>query len=157
MCGRFTLTSTGEALARALDVDPPADLAPHYNVAPGQDVWVVLADAEGRRRLETRRWGLVPRWPLGRTPLATCTLLTTEAAPSLRELHDRMPVILDPDAVARWLAPDAADPVALRSLLRPCPDAWLSSVPVSRRVNDPRHDDPACLESLFDEEVPRRL
>ena len=62
MCGRFTLTSTPEDLARVFDLDP-IELAPRYNIAPQQDVaTVTLSPERGGRELALRRWGLVPRW-----------------------------------------------------------------------------------------------
>jgi putative SOS response-associated peptidase YedK len=78
--------------------------------------------------------------------LESCTLLTTDANAAVRPLHDRMPVILDPDAYDAWLSPETADLDALRGLLAPCPADWLESTPVCTRINDPRNDDPACLE-----------
>jgi putative SOS response-associated peptidase YedK len=54
-----------------------------------------------------------------------------------------MPVILAPEDHARWLDPAATD---ARSLLAPCPAAWLESLPVNPWVNDPRHDDAACIQ-----------
>jgi putative SOS response-associated peptidase YedK len=53
-----------------------------------------------------------------------------------------MPVILAPEAHARWLDPkkDA------RGLLKPCPSAWLEAFPVDRRVNSPNNDDPECIQ-----------
>ena len=74
-----------------------------------------------------------------------CTILTTDAHPTLRRVHDRMPVILDPAAYARWLDPKRSDPAELRDLLRPWPGE-LELVPVGSRVNRIEHDDPACLE-----------
>lgn len=44
----------------ALDIYSPK-LSPRYNIAPGQDAPVVLAN-EGRRALQLMRWGLVPSW-----------------------------------------------------------------------------------------------
>jgi putative SOS response-associated peptidase YedK len=62
MCGRFTLTTSHEVLARAFDLDDAPALAPRFNVAPGQDVATVWQTPEGRRELRLRRWGLVPHW-----------------------------------------------------------------------------------------------
>ena len=62
MCGRFTLTSSPEELARRFGLDDAAELVPRYNIAPGQDVLAVRADADGRRRADGLRWGLVPPW-----------------------------------------------------------------------------------------------
>ena len=62
MCGRFTLTSTPDELARRFGLDAPPVLAPRYNIAPGQDVLAVRARAEGGRVATPLRWGLVPAW-----------------------------------------------------------------------------------------------
>ncbi len=60
MCGRFTLTSTPEGLADRFGLPTPPSFRPRFNIAPGQDVLAVRADAGGVRRAEPLRWGLVP-------------------------------------------------------------------------------------------------
>ena len=55
-----------------------------------------------------------------------------------------MPVILDPAGVARWLDPETPAE-ALHALLAP-EDPHLAFRPVSRNVNDARHDAPDCLD-----------
>ena len=50
MCGRFTLTASGEELAEAFDLDEAPSLAPRYNIAPSQDVVAVVSEPGGRRR-----------------------------------------------------------------------------------------------------------
>ena len=75
----------------------------------------------------------------------TFTILTTEPNDLARVVHDRMPVILDPEDYARWLDPDRV-PAELRPLLRPFPAAAMTAYPVSPRVNSPANDDPACLD-----------
>ncbi|MCC6527997.1 MAG: SOS response-associated peptidase [Polyangiaceae bacterium] len=68
MCGRFTLTVARiEAVAAAFDAAlDPADAAayrPRYNVAPGDQHWIVrLAAGEVRRTLSPAGWGLVNHW-----------------------------------------------------------------------------------------------
>lgn len=62
MCGRFSLTSTPETLARRFGLAEAPRCTPRYNVAPGQPVLAVRADAAGTRRAEPLRWGLVPAW-----------------------------------------------------------------------------------------------
>jgi putative SOS response-associated peptidase YedK len=57
-----------------------------------------------------------------------------------------MPVILDPEAAARWLDPNLDDPAALRALLVPYADEALELYPVSPLVNSPRNDSPECLQ-----------
>jgi putative SOS response-associated peptidase YedK len=90
--------------------------------------------------------GLWERWrdPTGAW-LDSCAILTTEACPRLRDLHDRMPVILGRDDGERWLDPSVSAPERLRPLLRPLPDAAIRFHPVSLRVNSARVDDADCL------------
>ncbi|MEZ4330610.1 MAG: SOS response-associated peptidase [Myxococcota bacterium] len=90
--------------------------------------------------------GLHERWQgEGRDPLETCTVITTEAGPDLAELHHRMPVLLSREAGEAWLDP-AQTPDGLQALLAPSPAGTLTARPVSPWVNDPRHDDPGCLD-----------
>jgi putative SOS response-associated peptidase YedK len=79
-------------------------------------------------------------------PIESCTILTTEANDRLRELHDRMPVILPPDHYGPWLDPHIEDVRALQTLLTSYPGAEMKFRPVSRRVNSARNDDAACIQ-----------
>lgn len=94
--------------------------------------------------------GLWARWrPPGADgpPLETCAVVTTHANAVVADVHDRMPVLLDDDGLARWLDPALGeDPAPLRALLVPCPSIDLVAVPVSGWVNDVHHDDPRCLD-----------
>jgi putative SOS response-associated peptidase YedK len=79
--------------------------------------------------------------------LRTLAVVTTAASGAVARLHDRMPLILAPDAWALWLDPGA--PVAdVSTLLRPAPADALVAYPVTTRVNDSAFEDPACLEPL---------
>jgi putative SOS response-associated peptidase YedK len=220
MCGRFTLRTPADEVARAFALEAPCTLVPRYNIAPSQEVAVVRR-LPGRPRpsLATMRWGLVSAWarrpgrgaewinvrsetaferppfreaararrclipadgffewardgrrkqpylvrlrsgavfgmaglwersraPDG-TPVETCAILTTDANEAVRKIHDRMPAILAPADHAAWLDPAERDPERLGPLLRPYPAAEMIAVAVSPRVNDPRNDDPQCLE-----------
>lgn len=59
-------------------------------------------------------------------------------------IHDRMPVVLAPEAYAAWLDP-ARDADAARDLLGIPPDEGWISEPVSTRVNSAQVDDVACI------------
>ena len=62
MCGRFVSATPPDQIARYFDAAAPeAALEPGYNVAPTNDVYVVLADGS-TRRVTPMHWGLVPRW-----------------------------------------------------------------------------------------------
>lgn len=74
----------------------------------------------------------------------TCTIITCEPNDLMAKLHNRMPVILDRQAMWDWLDPTAT-PVALKALLIPY-DGQLEAYPVSRSVNKPDHDAPDCIQ-----------
>jgi putative SOS response-associated peptidase YedK len=78
------------------------------------------------------------------TKLRSCTILTTAPNASIAELHDRMPVILEPDAERLWLDA-AASPSQLREILGGLPAPQTSLRPVGFAVNDARYDGPECL------------
>ena len=79
-------------------------------------------------------------------PLRTVTIVTTDANDTVGAIHDRMPVILEPDEERRWLAD--ADPEELHSMLDPYPDGGLETYPVSKAVNDPVNDSPDVVEPV---------
>ena|ERR1700730_1018211 len=59
MCGRFVRKRSSSLLAREFGADHISDeLQPSFNIAPTQNVAVVLND--GTRRLVSMRWGLIP-------------------------------------------------------------------------------------------------
>jgi putative SOS response-associated peptidase YedK len=212
MCGRFTLTKSGEEVAEAFGLDAIPEIAPRYNIAPSQEVLAVRQLAHGETLEATLlRWGLrsqpgdkplinarsetaatrgafreayarrrclVPadgfyEWqgPKGtkRQPYhlrlrehtlfgiaglwepglegeaGTLTLLTTAPNDLVERIHDRMPLILAPADYARWLDPDTRPP-DLRPLLGPYPTAFMEAFPVGFAVNNPRLDDPHCLD-----------
>ncbi len=63
MCGRFEIHSDIEIIARIfglLPADVRIGLLPSYNVAPTNDVPVIVQDR--KRRLILCRWGFVPSW-----------------------------------------------------------------------------------------------
>jgi putative SOS response-associated peptidase YedK len=76
--------------------------------------------------------------------LRTCTILTTAANPAIASLHDRMPIILAPEAETAWL--DTATPQhQLHDILAGLAPAQTALRPVGPAVNDARYDGPECL------------
>jgi putative SOS response-associated peptidase YedK len=223
MCGRYTITSPGQVIAEVFGVAEPVELAPRYNVCPGQDVPVVRTrHGADDRELDLLRWGLVPwfvkepgpaarminaraetaatspafrealqrrrcllpadgfyewqassagkrgpkqpfhvrradgrpmalaglweRWK-GKdgTRIESCTVLTTSPNELLASIHDRMPVVLPPDAWALWLDRTVQDAARVLPLLVPAAADDMLAAPVSSWVNDPKHDDAQCL------------
>jgi hypothetical protein len=59
-------------------------------------------------------------------------------------VHDRMPVILDPDSYDQWLDPGMRDVAGASDLLKPYEASRMRSYPVSTRVNHVANDDAEC-------------
>jgi putative SOS response-associated peptidase YedK len=89
--------------------------------------------------------GLWENWkdPSSGEWIRTFTIITTEANDLVRELHDRMPVVIGPDERDRWL--NGPDP---QELLKSYPSDRMMMWPVSMRVNTPKNDDPTLLERV---------
>jgi putative SOS response-associated peptidase YedK len=60
MCGRFAIAITVGFFDRFGVQDSGIPVFPRYNIAPTQEVPVVVS--ESPRRLVSMRWGLIPRW-----------------------------------------------------------------------------------------------
>ena len=81
--------------------------------------------------------------------IRTCAIITGEPNELVAPIHDRMPVILDRSAWAKWLGDKLAEREELPALLRrPYPATLMRAYPVSKRVNSPRDDDEALIEEV---------
>jgi len=89
-------------------------------------------------------------WEIWHSPegdeLKTCTILTTDANELVGTVHQRMPILFEVDEAWTWLQPLAAD--TLLALLKPFPAEKMEAYPVSRLVNDPKQDDPQCVQPI---------
>jgi putative SOS response-associated peptidase YedK len=219
MCGRFTATFEFREIRIRwnLQHDLPS-FAPRYNVAPSQDVPVIVRKGEGNE-IMPMHWGLVPSWakdpsigqrminaraetlaekpsfkrlirtrrclvpadgfyewrkegkrkvpvwvhlknkePFGfaglwdlwKQPegaeLYSFTIITTEANELLRNIHDRIPVMLDKLGGERWLDPNFTSFSTLSFLLRSFPSEQMEAHDVSMLVNSPTNDTEECIE-----------
>jgi putative SOS response-associated peptidase YedK len=108
VCGRFTLTSTPEELARRFGLDAPPELSPRYNIAPGQQVLAVRVEGEagaGRRRACPLHWGLVPPW--AETPQVGYRMINARAEtlaerPAFREAFRARRCLVPADGFYEW-------------------------------------------------------
>jgi putative SOS response-associated peptidase YedK len=73
--------------------------------------------------------------------LRSCTIITTDANKEVESVHNRMPVILERDALERWIGAEATDLEELAGLLHPSATGTLLSVAVDRRVGRVENDD----------------
>ena len=74
----------------------------------------------------------------------TCTILTTTPNVLTSTVHDRMPVILEPNAYDLWLNPRMSDVGVLTALLKPYDAELMHGYPVGKRVNSAANDDEEC-------------
>jgi putative SOS response-associated peptidase YedK len=225
MCGRFARYSLSRELERYFKALPPAfEIRPNYNVAPAQEIPVVIQYEDGRH-FKNRQWGLVPFWakdisigsrminarvetlsskpafkaalkhrrclipangfyewkgkagnkqpyyfrlPSGEPfafaslyecwgdkeappvagPYKSCTIITTEASESARDVHTRMPLILKPEAYDIWLDPENKEPAGIEELLNTAYVKELKRYPVSKLVNQVGNNRKECMEPL---------
>jgi putative SOS response-associated peptidase YedK len=80
--------------------------------------------------------GLYEVWGRGEDRLYTCTVVTAPAVGALREIHDRMPLVLPRDRWADWLDPARDDVEALSGPTPPEVVEALELRPVGTRVNN---------------------
>jgi putative SOS response-associated peptidase YedK len=80
--------------------------------------------------------------------LETFTILTTTANAFMAPIHDRMPVILSPDAWPIWLGETKASGEQLLALCRPYASDRMTSWAVSPRVGNVRNTDASLVDPL---------
>ena len=72
-------------------------------------------------------------------------------------VHDRMPVILDPDGYDLWLDLGMRDMSAAAELLKPCDDRLMRCYPISARINHVANDDEECCRPVELAQIQNRL
>lgn len=100
------------------------------------------------RRRDGKPFAMAAVWDNWMSPngseIESCAVVTVEANATLRDIHTRMPVILDEADWDRWLDP-AATPKELAALMKPAPDDLLEAIPVSDAVNRVANDHPSLV------------
>lgn len=80
--------------------------------------------------------------------LDTAAIVTTRASRTLAPIHDRMPVVLPPEAFDLWLDCTKVDATTAAALIAPAPENFFEAYPVSTHVNRVANDDPKLVEAL---------
>lgn len=109
MCGRYALSQVAELPARFGLGQLTLDLAPRYNIAPGQFAPVIL-QAGDERRAEVMRWGLVPAWSREAQPGYATFNARAEgiaAKPAFRGPIRRQRCLVPADGFYEWRKDDA--------------------------------------------------
>ena len=223
MCRRFTLFSSPQELQRFFGTPLPSfEILPNYNVAPTQEIPVIIQHENGRH-LKRRHWGLVPVWAkekaigckminaraetvrlksafrtaikqrrclipangffewsgkLGNkqpyyfhlasgeplafaglwevwenkntaaepNPYKSCAIVTTDASDSVKDIHNRMPLILKPEFYGEWLDPENKEPGIIEEVLKNGCVKELKRYPVSKLVNHVGNNSKECIE-----------
>jgi putative SOS response-associated peptidase YedK len=78
--------------------------------------------------------------------LLSCTVITTEATDDVGHVHDRMPMLVEPERFGAWLDPALTHPDEVRSLLIPAAAGRLEAYPVSTAVNKVTNNGPELVK-----------
>ena len=93
--------------------------------------------------------GIWEHWaPGGSSPIDSCAILTIDSNALMEDIHNRMPVILNPDHLAFWLNPTVQDVHGLTPLLQPYSSEKMEAYPVSTFVNNPSQEGARCIQPL---------
>lgn len=97
-------------------------------------------------------FGFAGLWEIWKDPKAgeyrSCTIITTAASDTMKDVHHRMPVILTPEAHEAWLDSTNQDVGILQNILAEKSIRDLGRFPVSRKVNNARYNDPENILPL---------
>lgn len=97
--------------------------------------------------------GLMETWSSADgSEVDTAAILTTGATKAIRHIHDRMPVVIQPEDFARWLDCKTQEPRDVADLMTPAPDDYFEAIAVSDQVNKVANTGP----EIQDEVVPVR-
>ena len=75
------------------------------------------------------------------------TIITTPPNELCAALHNRMPVVLAPEAWPAWLGEEPADEAHLKALLAPYPADGMACWPVNPRVGN-KNNDPGLVDPI---------
>jgi putative SOS response-associated peptidase YedK len=89
--------------------------------------------------------GIWDEWRRDGASKMSCAIITTSPNELLATIHDRMPVILPPEAYDVWLHKDSQSEELTRVLI-PFPAAAMKTYPVSSDVNQPKIDNESLVQ-----------
>ena len=110
MCGRYTLKTPTNVLAEWFEIEEyPSALNPSYNIAPTQEVAVVVEEDE-KRKLEMFHWGLIPSWakdPAIGNKMINARAETVHEKPSFRSALKKRRCLILADGFYEWQKTDS--------------------------------------------------
>jgi putative SOS response-associated peptidase YedK len=97
-------------------------------------------------------FGMAGLWESWKSPdgkmIYSCSVITTTPNVLVRDIHDRMPVILKQEDEKTWLNPSMNDITKLNNLLKPLPEDLMEAYEVSSMVNSPTINSPHLIEEI---------
>jgi putative SOS response-associated peptidase YedK len=140
-----TKSAFREALQRRRCLVPVDSFYEWKRTATGKQPYAIaLAD----RRL----MALAGLWENWRSPagegVRSFAIITTKPNELCAELHNRMPVVLQPTNWPAWLGEESADARQLKVLLGAIPADEMTCWPVSPRVGNVKNNDPALIDPI---------
>ena len=115
MCGRFVSASSADSIAEYFGATFGGEtLGENYNVAPTNDIYGVVADADGNLRLEVFHWGLVPVWAKDRKlgmKMINARAETLASKGAFKSAFKKHRCLIPMDGFYEWKAGEAGGPV----------------------------------------------
>lgn len=118
MCGRFVSASSAESIAEYFGAAFNREsLGENFNVAPTNDIYGVVADADGSLRLEAFHWGLIPSWAKERkigAKMINARAETLAEKPAYKSVFKNRRCIIPMDGFYEWKAGTEDGPVTAK-------------------------------------------
>jgi putative SOS response-associated peptidase YedK len=93
--------------------------------------------------------GLMETWSSADgSEVDTGAILTADAPPSFRHIHDRMPIVIAPEDFSRWLDCKTQEPREVSDLMVPPQSDLFEAIPISDLVNKVANTGPELLERV---------
>jgi putative SOS response-associated peptidase YedK len=92
--------------------------------------------------------GLWDRWNHDGEELVSCTVITTQPNELVKDVHNRMPVILKREHEQKWIDQEEKNLPFLNSMLTPFDARLMEAYEVSTAVNSPRNNDVNCITPI---------
>jgi putative SOS response-associated peptidase YedK len=100
--------------------------------------------------------GLLETWSSADgSEVDTAAILTTSANRSISRIHDRMPVVINPEDFSRWLDCKTQEPREVADLMVPADEDFFEAIPISDKVNKVANVGPELLEAV-EETLPQK-
>lgn len=125
--------------------------------ADGFYEWQALPDRKSKQPMyihmrDRKPFAFGGLWEIWSAPdgseILSATIITTQANDFMKPIHERMPLIIQPENYADWLDPKDRHPDSLSHMLSTNPSIELAAYPVSQAVNSPNNDGPECIKPL---------